>query len=296
MTVVALVILVPALVAVAGALAVSSVDPYEPPTPTPRPSTQPATPTPEPPTPTPEPPKPEPIPETTYPPLPPPNSDDPAWVTVQQAAIYKAGFPDMTGCPGPSTVETMAELKPYAAAQLACIQNAWRPVLESVGIPSHEIPHFFYSGSEATSPCGTVAAPAYYCSADGGTIHFGDDLLLDTAWDPIWAKDVIGHEYGHHIQDVSGFFDAMYSLPEGNETIRRSEIQATCLSMGMLHHDDAITLDRPFYDTLEPHLRSYLDDGTHGSKDSLAYWGMRGFHADLAGECATWLVGSEMVR
>ncbi|WP_158600687.1 hypothetical protein [Tessaracoccus antarcticus] len=297
--VVGFLVIVPGLIAVLGGLVASSVEPYEPPTPMPRPSSAPPappTPKPEPPTPKPAPPEPEPIPNRTNPPLPPPNSGDPAWVRVQQAAVYTASFPSMSGCPAPATLGTMAELQPYATAELACIQNAWRPVLATVGLPSAEVPHFFFSGSEVTSPCGVSTAPAYYCSANGGTIHIGEDLLLDTSWDPIWAKDVIGHEYGHHIQGVSGFFDAMDDLPPGNETIRRNEIQATCFSMGMLRRDDSVTLDRPFYDTLEPHLRSYLDDGTHGSPDSLALWGMRGFHATLAGECTTWLVGSDKVR
>ncbi|MDO5737074.1 MAG: hypothetical protein Q4P15_11430 [Propionibacteriaceae bacterium] len=262
----------------------------------------PITPNPEPPPPpTPEPdpePEPEPaaIPDRNFPPLAPPNSEDPAWVSVQQAAMYAVEFPDITGCPEPALLETLAELEPWASAEIRCLQDAWKPVLASLGLNSADVPHFFFEGSSSSSPCGSFTAPAYYCSADGGSIHFGEDLLLGTSHDPIWGKDLVAHEYGHHLQGASGFFNAIYELPPGNETVRRNEIQATCLGFGMLRRDDSIVLEREFYDSLEPHLRSFLDDDIHGSPDSLANWGMRGFHADLLAQCNTWVASSAEVQ
>lgn len=229
--------------------------------------------------------------------LPAPHSDDPAWVSVQRSFLYDASFPAQTGCPPPAYVETMPDLEVYTAEQLACIQAAWKPVLQGLGAPSHDVPHYFYAGETVESPCGTSTAPAFYCSADGGAIYFGEPLLLGTAYDPLWGKDLVGHEYGHHLQALAGFFDVLYDLPEGNETIRRSELQATCFAWGGIRNDDSYTLDQEFYDQIEPHLRSFLDDGIHGSEDSLAYWGLRGFHLGTLGDgCNTWVVGSEWVR
>lgn len=189
----------------------------------------------------------------------------------------------------------MTELEPYATAELQCVQDAWRPVLAELGLFSTEIPHFFYDGASATSPCGTTEAPAFYCSANGGSIYFGEGLLSGTSWDPIWAKNLVSHEYGHHVQNSSGFFEAMEILPPGNETLRRLEIQATCFAIATMRGDDSIEVDGEFYNTLEPHLRSILDDGQHGSQESLVYWGLRGFHGSTLGECNTWVVGSEGV-
>lgn len=262
-------------------------------------------PTPTTPEPDPEPdpaPEPPPEPEPFQPPardfgeLPPPHSTDPAWVRVQQSDLYTARFPVSEGCPEPAYVEDMATLQEHTTAQLACVQSAWGPVLDALGLPSHEIPHHYYEGSTVSSPCGTSTAPAFYCSAGGGAIYLGEDLLLGTAYDPIWAKDLVGHEYGHHLQALGGFYAVTGDLPGGDEVWRRLEIQATCFSMGMLRKDRSHVLTQESFDHLEPHLRSFLDDGIHGSKDSLAYWGMRGFYGDHAAECNTWLVGSEWVR
>ncbi|MCC2592226.1 neutral zinc metallopeptidase [Tessaracoccus sp. OS52] len=214
---------------------------------------------------------------------------------VQQSVLYTARFPVQQGCPPPGLIETMQELESYTTAQLGCVQKAWKPVLQALDLPTHDVPHYYY-GQSVTSPCGTTSAPAYYCSAGGGAIYFGERLLDDTRRDPLWAKDLVGHEYGHHLQAVNGFFEAIYELPGGNEVIRRNEIQATCLAFGMIRKDRSYALEEEFFSRLEPHLRSYLDDGIHGSKDSLAYWGMRGFYADHAAECNTWVVGPEWVE
>lgn len=249
-------------------------------------------------------PEPEPVPEPTmfqlpdrdFGELPLPHSDHPSWITVQQAALYAGQFPDQVNCPPPGYLYTMEELQAWADPQLACLQEAWQPVLASLGLPSHTIPHYYYEGSSANSPCGNATAPAFYCSANGGSIYFGEDLLGGTFQDPFWGKDLVGHEYGHHLQGASDFFPAIYDLPGGNEILRRLEIQATCLAMGGLRRDSSYELDQATYDFLEVHLRSFYDDGIHGKPDSLAYWGMRGFHADQAGDCNTWVVGPEWVE
>lgn len=298
-----LVFLVPLVLLAGESGTASTQDPTPIPSPSPTPSATPGaqepTPTPSPPDPVPEP-EPEPppfqLPDRDFGELPAPHSDDPSWVTVQRAALYEGLFPAHVDCPPPIYLTTMAELQAWADPQLDCLQAAWTPVLASLGLPSHTIPHYYYEGSSATSPCGTATAPAFYCAVDGGAIYLGEDLLLGTAHDFIWGKDLLGHEYGHHLQGASGFFPEIYNLPGGNEILRRLEIQATCLSMGSLRRDASFELDQYSYDFLERHLRSFLDDGIHGRPDSLAYWGMRGFHADVAGDCNTWVVGAEWVE
>lgn len=280
--------------------AVTSTAPEPQPDPTPsQPQPDPTTPEPEPeppPSPEPEPPSGFQLPPRDFGELPPPHSTDPAWVTVQQSDFYAAAFPVSQGCPEPAYVEDMATLEAWTTAQLACLQTAWDPVLTSLGYPNHDIPHHYYRGSEVTSPCGTSVAPAFYCSANGGAIYFGEDLLLGTAHDPIWGKDLVAHEYGHHLQSLSGFFDVYHQLPGGNEVQRRIEVQATCYAMGMLRRDTSHVLTQESFDRLEPHLRSFLDDGIHGSPDTLAYWGMRGFYAEATADCNTWVVGSDWVE
>ena len=107
---------------------------------------------------------------------------------------------------------------------------------------------------------------------------------------------MVFHEYGHHIQAQSKLYNAKAKLPSGNETERRMEIQAECYATGMIRSDDSFALTEKNYQVLRKVLQSFVDDGIHGSPESLLYWGMRGFHSGSIGGCNTWVVGSEKVR
>ena len=236
------------------------------------------------------------VPDEKLDPLPTPDSDDPAWKTVQQAPIYNLGWPDLTGCPAASHADSMAEMRTQVDAGVECAQKAWRPVFERLGYSTHPVPVYYFEGATANSPCGSMQAPAMYCSADGGSMYFGTRLLQDSVASEIWIKLVIFHEYGHHIQNLSRVQAVWNQLPSGNETERRIEIQAECYATGMLRSDDSFQLTRANYEEVRKNMQSFIDDGIHGSPESLLYWGMRGFHSETIGGCNTWVVGSEKVR
>lgn len=228
--------------------------------------------------------------------LPSPDSDDPAWKTVQRAPIYNLAWPDVTGCPEPRHAGSMAEMKRQVDAAVECTHRAWIPVFERLGYSTHSLPVYYYEGESVTTPCGTAQAPALYCSANGGSLYFGGRLLRDSSFSAIWIKLMVFHEYGHHIQGQSKILEARAKLPRGNETERRKEIQAECYATGMIRSDDSFALTEKNYQALRKDLQSSVDDGIHGSPESLLYWGMRGFHSESIGGCNTWVVGSEKVR
>ena len=273
-------------------------EPQPPVTPSPTRRSPSPTPTPTPTlTPEPKPRRPGQVPDEKLNPLPSPDSDDPAWKTVQQAPIYNLSWPDVTGCPTPSKAASVDELKAQVEGGVECAQKAWKPVFERLGYSAHSVPVSYYEGDMATSPCGTMKAPAMYCSANGGSLYFGTKLLEDGNTSDIWIKLMIFHEYGHHIQNLSNVKKVWKQLPSGNETERRSEIQAECYATGMLRSDDSFELTEDNYQELRRDMQSFLDDGIHGSPESLLYWGMRGFHSETIGEgCNTWVVSSDKVR
>ena len=300
--------------ALSGAL--ESLNSPEPPLPPPPPTVQPQTPSAEP-TPSPEPttvqPTPDPVatpepavtpaagepvaglPPREWPEIPPPNSDDPHWVTLQQSVLYTGRIPALDGCPSPGFASTMAELEEQATAQMICIQAAWKPVLAELGLRTHDIPVYFFEGREVDTPCGRVSAPALYCSLQGGAIYFGETTINGSAWHPFGVKDMAGHEYGHHLQAESGFFEAEWYVGGGNENARRSELQATCMGYAMMAHDSSFEMNDSVYSSFEPYLRSVVEDGIHGSPDSLAYWGIRGLYSTHLANCNTWTSPSEDV-
>lgn len=228
------------------------------------------------------------LPAREWPPIPGPTSTNPDWVTLQQSALYTPPLPTLAGCPPPGVVLDMAELEAAAGAQMDCLQAAWKPTLASLGYSTQDIPVFFFAGDRVETPCGEVSAPALYCSAQGGAIYFGETTLNGAAWHDFGVKDMAGHEYGHHLQSEAGMFMAEYSVGGDDESARRLELQATCFGYAMIAHDPSFTMTRNVYDSFEPYLRAVVEDGIHGSKDSVATWGLRGLYSSSLGNCNTW--------
>lgn len=232
------------------------------------------------------------LPPQEWPALPEPNSTDPDWVTLQQSVLYPIPIPTIDGCPTPERARDMADLERLAGEQMECIQEAWRPVLRANGLAAHEIPIYYYEGSSVKTPCGRVSAPALYCSAQGGAIYFGEETLNGAKYHDFGVKDMAGHEYTHHLQAIAGMFEAEYRIDEGNEAARRLELQATCVGYAMIANDTSFEMNGRIYRSFEPYLRAVIEDGIHGSKDSVAYWGLRGLYSVDVGNCNTWTAES----
>ena len=228
------------------------------------------------------------LPAMEWPPLPGPTSTDPDWVTLQQSPLYASAIPQPSGCPPPGIVLTLAELESAAQAQMDCLQAAWKPVLARLGYSTQDIPVYFFAGDRVETPCGEVYAPALYCSAQGGAVYFGETTLNGASWHDFGVKDMAGHEYGHHLQSEAGMFIAEYAVGADDESARRLELQATCFAYAMIAHDPSFTMTRGVYDSFEPYLRAVIEDGIHGSRDSVATWGMRGLYSATLGNCNTW--------
>ncbi|HMT87944.1 MAG TPA: neutral zinc metallopeptidase [Arachnia sp.] len=228
------------------------------------------------------------LPDRSWPAIPPANSSDPNWTVVQTSALYSVPFPAHLGCPSPGYAYDYREMETYVTQQMACIQNAWHEVQAQLGYSTADIPVYFFRGEGVSSACGYVEAPAFYCSADGGTIYFGQGTLDWATFQPFGMKDMATHEFGHHLQAQAGFFEAMYYLGSDNEIIRRSELQATCFGHGMIGRDDSFVMDEAYYRSLVDKHRQVLVDGTHGSNESNDFWGFRGLYATSLSECNTW--------
>ena len=72
----------------------------------------------------------------------------------------------------------------------------------------------------------------------------------------------------------------------------RIELQATCWGYASLSHDTSVDIDERKFEEFEPFLRALIEDGIHGSKDSNAYWGIRGLYSGTLGNCNTWTAAS----
>lgn len=198
----------------------------------------------------------------------------------------------------------------FFTAALPCFDQAWAPVMQRAGLPYAAPKLAFPGGKTWTSPCGTAEAgwAAFYCSQDS-TIYLPFEGLqtekLGTKTGSYLA--LFAHEFGHHIQALSGvsdaYWDARYAAgdqtPAGLELSRRSELQAQCLGgmwfAGGQHGGGSIT------DTV---IRDMLADGyergdwqedlprDHGSQQHYGAWQEHGFTTNRTAPCNTWLAAA----
>ena len=208
-------------------------------------------------------------------------------------------------CTLPAISRDPEKLRAYYQAAIGCLDEAWRPVLASVNEPFSS-PKLEIKA--ARSACGEAPsaeeATAYYCSG-GKVIFMPTDRLLDQAGLSQAAHlAVLAHEYGHHVQALSGILNAAYDKgekfgkdsPEKLELTRRAELQANCFA-GMFiasvagHGSVSVKLARAAADS----FRDTVADNTHGSVKHQVAWGKAGFDKNQTAACNTWLAPSSEV-
>ena len=121
---------------------------------------------------------------------------------------------------------------------LSSLNKTWQPVFAAAGIPFQAPKLVFYS-QMGSSGCGTAqsAMGPFYCPQDQG-IYIDTDFFAqmdrEMGAKGKFARDyVIAHEYGHHIQKLTGVSDQIRSLQsqnprQANALSVRLELQADC--------------------------------------------------------------------
>jgi predicted metalloprotease len=116
------------------------------------------------------------------------------------------------------------------------LDTFWAAEAPRIGIADYSTPEFFLFTDATTTGCGnaTSATGPFYCPPDRA-------LFVDTAFfdqlrtqfgasgGPLAQMYVVGHEWGHHIQQLSGAFDAADRSGTGaaSDSVRL-EVQADC--------------------------------------------------------------------
>ncbi|GGD94388.1 metallopeptidase [Tsuneonella deserti] len=139
------------------------------------------------------------------------------------------------------SVEALCTSNPYATEACNTLQSldqTWAPVFRQANVPFKQPTLFFYSG-QVNSGCGgaTSAVGPFYCPADE-TMYI-DTSFYDQLDRQLGARGdfaryyVVAHEYGHHIQKLTGIADAIRSAQSqdprsANQLQVRMELQADC--------------------------------------------------------------------
>lgn len=139
------------------------------------------------------------------------------------------------------SVEQLCTSNAYATEACNALQSlnqTWEPVFAQANVPFHQPELVFYQGG-TQSGCGGASSSMgpFYCPQDEGI--YIDTSFYDEMANQLGAKGdfaryyVIAHEYGHHIQKLTGVADAIRSAQsqnprEANALQVRMELQADC--------------------------------------------------------------------
>lgn len=203
--------------------------------------------------------------------------------------------------------------KRFFRAATRCLDAVWGPFLRSYDMPFTPPRLYFPTRSHFESDCGNIKVgietAAYYCEGELFLPYHG--LQADQYGDRSGVYlALIAHEYGHHVQELTGIMDAVwqriYNVGEtsrkGQELSRRKELQAQCFS-GMFI---GAHVDRGGSVTRELYQQAWLDQSTrgddtsgghdHGNNRNYAKWWRMGAMDNRIADCNTFKAPAEEVR
>lgn len=207
------------------------------------------------------------------------------------------------------------EIGQFVSVVLADTEEVWQQVLPQQARKDYRDPVLVLFSGAVQSACGgaSSAMGPFYCPGD-------QSLYLDTDFFQLMAQKmgaggdfayayVIGHEVGHHVQNLTGVLGqvnarrSQLGKAEGNRLSVRTELQADCYAGVWAHHasqqfgsiDDtdiaeAITAAGAVGDDVLMKSAGRVpvpDNFTHGSAKERQSWFKRGFASGDMGACDT---------
>lgn len=215
------------------------------------------------------------------------------------------GANTISGCALPSMDYSPAGQDRFLRAALPCIENMWKPALNAANLPYQPVELHIVTET-LQYPCGTVRPDqtARYCQ--GGIYWTANAYAAErNPNNPNHPGKYLGqlaHEYGHHIQWLTGILKASdraqydaggWDTPKGLDLNRRMELQATCfggMTLAPLSHG-AVPMDVIRVGLSDAGNRGDYDiypTKDHGTPQNNAAWVDRGYRSNKASDCNTW--------
>lgn len=214
--------------------------------------------------------------------------------------------PPRTTCELPPFAVEESALRAYYRAELRCLERAWRPVLENVGAPVARVG--LQLANDPVTACGDLPsaseATGLYCDVDQ-TIYLPRQRTLDSLGElAIPHLATLAHEYGHHLQQLSGILAAANrelagfaeNGPQDRALTRRVELQANCFAgmfLASIAGRGSISAEEA--ETAVADFRNWVDSDTHGTSATQLRWARTGFTAATTAGCDTWSVSADEV-
>jgi uncharacterized protein len=256
-------------------------------------------------------------PTTTRPTAPrkPPKPEPSDLDIVARNKLYKAGTMGSVNCKESKARQaTVAGARANYANLARCLNRAWPALVVRAGAKFRPPTVLSFSGT-VNSPCGTMydTGPPFYCPSNQ-TIYMNlsqdigyynqDRSVYNRVWARMWMLHQFAHEYGHHVQTLTGIFQANVNLryEAPNQALelqgsRRLELQASCFS------DIFISANKRSYPLTGESLRQWkwligdtIDRAhDHGSTANHKYWALKGYNGRTPAACNTFTASGAKV-
>jgi uncharacterized protein len=216
------------------------------------------------------------------------------------------------------SMRTVAGVVAYDTQLWNCMYAAWAVPLKAAGASYKVKPKLVvHTATKINTGCGIVSnTTGYYCSAAGGVIYIPATQIVaqwgkNPTYARAWATQMVAHEYGHHVQFLTGILGASWQRQLAFSTntarleeSRRRELQASCLGAAY------IGANKRYYPmaggllTQFNYLVTHMGDQPgyprdHGSMKNHGFWTTAGFNAKhtytVAGNCNTFNAASAYV-
>lgn len=197
-----------------------------------------------------------------------------------------------------------------ACSALQSLNETWQPEFREAGIQFRQPSLTFHEGS-VRSGCGVASSAVgpFYCPADMGIYidtSFYDQLAQLSGERGDFARlYVMAHEYGHHIQNLTGLADQIRSGQQqdsrrANQLQVRMELQADCYA-GVWAAKNRAQIERGDLEEGMNAAAAIGDDAimersgrqvspesfTHGTSSQRMQWLRRGFSTEDEDQCDT---------
>lgn len=222
--------------------------------------------------------------------------------------LYKTGrLADINCSPGELPAGSMIAYRRFLTRVTTCLNRAWGAQFRKAGMPFTK-PRLRIITSKVKTPCGAwnAGADGVYCSTDRTMyLMISRDQLRNPF--PLGITRLIAHEYGHHIQQISGIWNYYWLARAGAsksqrlKLSRQSELQAECFSsvfMSTMRDSPLVTAADWAYtvDWFRRNGAKGWPQNDHGKGPTQAAWMTRGFNRGAPGSCNTWAAASRNVN
>ncbi|MEV0613287.1 neutral zinc metallopeptidase [Nonomuraea sp. NPDC050404] len=214
--------------------------------------------------------------------------------------LYKTGrLTDVNCSPGALPAGSMVAYRRFLTRVTACLNKAWAAQFRKAKMPFHK-PRLRIITRKVRTPCGSwnAGADGVYCSTDRTMYLMISKEQLRNPF-PLGITRLIAHEYGHHVQQVSGIWRYYWIARSAAgkakrlQLSRNSELQAECFSsvfMSTMKGTSLVTASDWAYtvDWFRKNGAKGWPQNDHGRGPTQAKWMLRGFKFGTPGACNTW--------